>query len=1049
MDDRIEVRLVGPLAVRRGDRILPAGAVGSRQARTLLALLAVRHGQVVPADTLADAVWGGAQPPRPARNLATLVSRLRTALGAAVIEGGSGGYRLGASVEVDLTVAAGRIAEAEERLTGRELALALAAARAASGLLDGPGVLADRPDVWWAEPARAAHEALLRRARHLAAEAALRAGNSAAAVSAAGEAMRADPLDESACRLLMRAHDGAGEAGRALAVYERLRSTLAQELGADPSPATRDLHAAILAERSPSAHDTRRAHEAEFVGREAELERLAGAWQQAMRGEARLVLLTGEAGIGKTSLALRFARTVAASGAHCVSARCFEAERSLFLQPFAELLTQLAAGLSPAELREAASGRAAPLALLVPDLAAVLDAGDGERGSAEIERRRAYEAITLFLRRLCARQPLLLVIDDLQHASRATVELLHYLAAHFGSGRLLALATARAEEGQAVRDLLGEAAEPIEVGPLDAGSVERLATAAGHAGLAGQIGERTRGHTLFVVESLRALAAGESGVPESLRTSVLARVRRAGAPAEELLRAASVLGPSFAPATVAGLLDIGVQEAARRCERALEARLSVITGREYEFANDLIQEILYSSIPVPTRTAYHRAAADLLAGNPEAVARHSAAAGDWQRAASGWLAAGQRAIARYAVDDAHSLLDLALGAATRAADPELRGQAHLHRGRANEMAFRFEAALADHEAAVELGRATGDRRLEMSALRQLGGAAWAGCGRPVAEGLEHVRDGLRQATLLGDRGAEAHLLGWLAVVSSNQLRLGDALGHGHRALAAARQAHDDHALAAALDGLKTAHAHLGRMPELSRLIGELEPLLRELGDLWLLQWCVFESALPMVAVGAWDDAAARIHDALAVNRRSGYTGYDRWYLAHLGWIARLRGDYDEAVRYGRQSLDGDSHAWWTAATPAMHATTLIELGHDAEATALLERAMEACSAHGTLAYTLRCLAPLAEVTGSATLLKEADTLVSGIETPPGAAWLQGTDAYVSVARAHLARGDARGALRVLEPVLTAAPGAGWTAPVAAARELAGRCRAALSPARGG
>ncbi|GIH73901.1 ATP-binding protein [Planobispora longispora] len=1046
MGDEIELRLAGTLAVGRAGEIRSAGAVGSRQARTLLALLAVRRGSLVPADAIADALWGGAPPSRPAQNLATLVSRLRTTFGPDLITGGRGGYRLGPGVAVDLDRAAELVGEAENRLTGGEPALALAAARGAADLLAAE-VLVDQPDALWAEPARAGRAGLLRRARHAAAEAAIRTRNPAGAVAAAEAAIGADPLDEAAHRLLMRAHEAAGEPGRALAAYERLRETLAEELGADPARITRDLHEAILRERTATGQVVGEAAptgpEGGFTGRRAELARLAAAWEDAVHARSRLVLLTGEAGIGKTSLAERAARIVLDGGGRVVSTRCFEVERSLFLQPFTELLTQLAGGLSAAELREAAGDRAAALARLVPDVAAALPGAMAEHASAETERRWTYEAIALFLRRMCARQPVLLVLDDLHHASMATIELLHYLAARSGSGRLLALATVRAEEGRHVLDLLGEVAEQVEVGPLDPAAVARLAAAAGHAELAGQIGERTRGHPLFVVETLRALAAGESGIPASLRTSVLARVRRAGEPAEELLRAAAVLGPSFSPETVAGLLGIGVREAARRCERILAARLSVVTGRVYEFANDLVQEILYDSVPAPTRAAYHRAAADLLAGNPEAVARHSAAAEDWPRAARGWLTAGQRAMAGYAVDDAKGLLDLALDAATRAADPELRGQAHLHRGRVNEMAFRYEEALVDHEAAVELARVTGDRRLEMNALRQLGGAAWAGVGRSVDEGAAHLMSALRHATLLGDHGAEAHLLGWLAVVGSNRLLLADALAYGERALAAARLSGDDHARAAALDGLKTVRAHLGEMPALGRLIGELEPLLRRLGDLWLLQWCVFESALPAAATGAWDEAAARMSEALAVNRRSGYTGYEKWYVAHLGWIARLRGRHDDAVRYGRRSLDLDAHAWWSAAALGMHATTLIEIGETREAAAILERGLEDHTLPDAQAYRLRCLAPLAEATGSRALLDEADAMLGAVQAPPGTAWLQGTDAYVSVARARLARGEPREALRVLKPLLTAASQAGWLAPAAAARDLAARCRAEL------
>jgi len=245
-DRDIRLRLVGGLAVSRSGQALPAKEVGSRKARLLLALLAVDRGRLVTVDRIVDVLWGDRVPRRPAENVATLVSRLRGVLGRPAVLGGRAGYRLGELVRVDLSDAAELVAEAEARLAGGEPASALAAARPAVEMLAGGEVLADEPDAPWAEPARATHGMLLRRARHTAAEAALRIGDSQAARAAAETAAAADPMDEVAHRTLMRAHVAAGEPARALAVYERLRVTLAGELGVDPASPTRELHLAIL-----------------------------------------------------------------------------------------------------------------------------------------------------------------------------------------------------------------------------------------------------------------------------------------------------------------------------------------------------------------------------------------------------------------------------------------------------------------------------------------------------------------------------------------------------------------------------------------------------------------------------------------------------------------------------------------------------------------------------------------------------------------------------------------------------------------------------------
>ncbi|TDC50117.1 tetratricopeptide repeat protein [Jiangella ureilytica] len=1048
----LQVRLAGGLTVVRAGRALPAGEVGDRKGRTLLALLAVAGGRLVTVDHIVEALWPGQGPRRPAASVATLVSRLRAALGPDVVAGGRSGYRLGDDAQVDLHRAAELACEAEIRLANAEPAIALAAAQAALELVGAAPLLAEEADAPWAGEGRRHQADVIARARAVAAEAGLRTGDVAAALAAAEAAAEAEPLDERPARALMRAYDAAGEPARALAVFERLRAGLAAELGIDPAPSTRELHVAILRQQVAPASAASAAASVpaasvpaagRLAGRESELTRLTRRWERTVAGDGALVLLAGEAGIGKTALADEAARIALRTGGRTLEARCYDVERSLFLQPVAEALGRLVTRLPVPALRQAAADRAGALAALVPEVAALLGEPPPERRSAAAERARIYDAVVVFLRRLAARQPLVFIIDDLHNAGAATVELLHYLGRRTAGDRLLVVGTVRADEGERVLATLAGVAERLDVGPLDEAAIARLAAEAGQEAHGAEIARRTRGHTLFVVETLRALAAGDDGIPDSLRASVMARVRRAGPQAEELLHAAAVLGTSFTPMTLAGVLDLSAQEAARRCHRILPTRLLVVAGRSYEFENDLVQETLYSATPEPTRVAYHLRAADVQAGNPEAVGWHAGAAGDWARAGPGWLAAGEQALRRYAVGDAEALLSQALDAAGRSGDVGLDGRAHLARGRAREAMYRYDDAVADHAQALRAARAAGDRPLEMRALRQLGGPAWAGGGRPVAEGTVHLEESLRLAQLLGDRPAESELLAWLSVLSSNRLRFDDALAYGRRALALARDIGDDDALALALDGVKTAHAYLGEVRELGGVLAELEPLCRRSGDLWLLQWCVFESAFPAIARGDWDTATARVEEALAVNRRSGYSGYESWYVSNLGWIARLGGRYDDAVRHGRRSLTLQAHAWFSASSLATYATTLLDLDQSTEAVALLERGLAVAGRHSTEAYRLPCLAALAAATDSPELLDEAGAMVRAITAPPGSAWLYGADTHVALARARLRHGDPAGAAELLAPLEAAAERTGWTAPLAAAREVAAACREAL------
>lgn len=1050
--DGVRIRLSGSFAVQDGDGPV---VVGGRKARRLLARLAAAGGGPVAVDGIVADLWPGAAPRGPADNVATLVSRLRAALGPDTVLGTRPAYRLGPAVRVDVAEAAALAAEAVRRAA--EPALALAAARRGLDLLGDGGVLTGET-ADWVDELRREVGTVLRTLRHAAADAALQVGDPDAAVAAARAAADADPLDDRAHRLLMAAHGAAGESDRALAAYARLRTALADELGTAPAPATQDLYLGLLRGDPPTAPPAirSRAPRPAPAGREDELGRLAGAWTATAAGTTRLVLVTGEGGIGKTTLAEAVAQVATATGGLVLRARCYAAERSLLLQPVLDAVVPALRALPPAEIRRLAGAGAPVLAGLVPELAGVLGAPDPARGPADLERRRTSDAVCTLLRSLAATRPVLLLLDDLHNAGAATVGLLHYLAARAATDPMLLLATVRSEEGAEALDALDGVATRVSVGPLAADTVALLAARAGVPRRAEDILRRTRGHTLFVVETLRGLAAGETGVPESLQAAVLARMRRLGPDVEQALRAGAVLGAAVAPETVAAMLDLPVSDVLRRLADATTARLLVDTGERYEFANDLVHEVLYASTPAPARQAYHRRAADLLADRPEVLAGHAAAAGDRERAARAWLAAGLQAVERFAAADGRDLLDRALAGGVE--DTALTGRIQLARGLAQVALGEFGPAAADLRHALGAARDAGDRRLEMDVLRHLAGDVTSALG--LAERAVRLQEAVHIAVELDDHAAQANLFGWQAVVATNRLRFTQAIGLGERAVAAGRASGSDSAPACGLDGLKTAYAYLGDRDRLGPVLAELWPLLRRRGDLHILFWLVFESALPLVAAAEWDRAAERIAAALAIARRSGYVAHAGWLVAHQGWVERLRGRYHRAVEFGREAVElagAAEHLWWRATANAMLATTLLELGRVGEATSLLRDVRRDAEQGGIEGYLLRCLAPLAEATGDLDVLLAAEELLAGIDAPPGHAWLTGGDAYLSVARARLARGEPDQARAALAPLRVAADRHGWVPWRAAAslaeadalaalgdHDAAGRCRALVA-----
>ena len=472
----VELCLAGTFRVVRGGAQLTDGEIGSRKSRTLLKLLAVERPGLVTVDRIVEILWPDERPAAPEQNVATMVSRLRATLGAELIQGGRVGYRLAAGPDlvVDLDAAAGFCEQAEGKLS-TAAAVALAAAERAHELLSAGTAIGEEQYADWAEPAREQVRVLLRRVRLAAAEASLATGDPRRAAGYAEAAVAADPLDEAAHRWYMAAAAEAGEQAKALAAYEALRQRLGRELGTDPAPQTRELHLAILREqdgglaRSGPGRAAPRGTEPGTIplaGRDGEIGVLREAWAAAAGGQPGLITIVGEAGIGKTALAEALAAEAAGDGGTVLQTRCYETERSLFLQPIVEAIAPVVTSTPANMLRQLLGEHATAAAGLLPEVAAILGPPPPGRVSMEMERRRAFEAVRALLRGLAERNPVLLLVDDLQYAGQSTVELMHFLGREPAGARLLVLATVRAENDAQVGAALAPVARRVEVGPL-------------------------------------------------------------------------------------------------------------------------------------------------------------------------------------------------------------------------------------------------------------------------------------------------------------------------------------------------------------------------------------------------------------------------------------------------------------------------------------------------------------------------------------------------------------------------------------------------------
>ncbi|TMD66131.1 MAG: 6-hydroxy-D-nicotine oxidase, partial [Chloroflexi bacterium] len=271
-------------------------------------------------------------------------------------------------------------------------------------------------------------------------------GDYDAAITAAHQLLRQDSLHEATYRQLMRLYGLRGDRASALRVYHTCVTVLERELGTEPSEVTRAVYESLLqSDTSPKTLTgplTSRGTEAPLLGRKAEMRHLQEAWRKAAGGHPHIVILSGEAGIGKTRLAEEIEAWVSRQGLTTASARCYAALGHLAYAPVTvwlrtdALRTNLSA-LDPAWLTEIA--RLVPEVLVTrPKLSLPAAMTEGW------QRQHFFEALARAV--LNARQPLLLLLDDLQWCDNESLEWLHYLLRFEPGAHLLLIGTVRAEE---------------------------------------------------------------------------------------------------------------------------------------------------------------------------------------------------------------------------------------------------------------------------------------------------------------------------------------------------------------------------------------------------------------------------------------------------------------------------------------------------------------------------------------------------------------------------------------------------------------------------
>jgi DNA-binding SARP family transcriptional activator len=723
----VRVRILGEFEIE-GQAALHHG---SRKARTLLKILILARGRAVAVDRLIECLWPGEDdmPKRPEDQISVLISRLRAVLGPERLPRSDAGYKL-LYDWLDLDALAQLTAEAARRLAAGNHALARTAAEAALALVRGPPLANE--DGAWATSERAGIERLLVEARLTAGEAALRGGNAFNAADHATTVLESNAFDEAALRLLMLAHAASGRPAIAIAAYGQMRQRLAVELGIDPAPETEAVYLELLHQKDAtgSASDPSRAHFAavtatDLPGRHAELSALDAALEHAAAGQLELLLLEGEAGIGKTRLLDTWAARTAASGVRILRARCDELERSLPLQPIADALDDALRAL-PTEtavmtILSAEHALLAPLLRACPPVSEMASV-DPVGGQAVL-----FAALLTVFGRLASDAPVALLLDDIHLADRATLAWLHFAARRNPTMRLLVIGALRPEE-----DVTLPTAQRMVLGPLD---LDAVRVVVGNA-RAAELHARSGGYPLFLVE----LAAVEDGdLPVSLRDAIAERCKRAGADVSASLHAAALLGSRIDLDLLAKVLNESPIQLLTQLEEGARRGLLEERDAAFVFRHELVREALATRVSGVRQKVVHREAARVLAARinfePLDVAYHASRGGVPEIAAPAYARAARRAADRFDYAESDRLLSLAVDLAD---DASLR----LQRARTRLLQADLNGAEADALVALEGG--AGAPALEAAGWaayyrRDLDAAqTWADMGTQQAVGAQRV-----------------------------------------------------------------------------------------------------------------------------------------------------------------------------------------------------------------------------------------------------------------------------------------------------------------------
>lgn len=680
MGEGVQFRALGPVEAidSHGDPV----ALGGRRQRSILALLLINANHVVSVDRMVEALWPDAAPPKGTAAVHVGISRLRRALetdrppraAPSLLISRPGGYLLQLDRgSFDVTCLEDLVHEARE-IEHRDPVRAYDLLQSALDLWRGPPYQEFVYDGFAAmEIARLQECAVAAEEDRF--EIGMTLGRHAELIPRLEIVASEHRLRERVHGQLMLALYRSGRQAEALAAYQRLRRTLDEELGLEPSRELQRLEGAILRQEARlevlrdqpmDSAPARERPDVGLVGRDLDLRRLREVFHGAANGRGRVVLVEGEAGIGKSFLIEAFlsAAVRARPDALILEGRCSEDGTAAPFWPWVQVLRGLVDEIGFSSVTAAAAHQLPALSGLLAELPPDII---GSVEPAQVRQVRVCSAITSVLTATAHERPTVVALDDVHCGDEASLRAVVAVAHEVRRTPIVLLLAYRPDAVSGRHPMIAALAdlqrattvERLQLDRLEAPDVEALISGVTGAvpspAVVSAVFDRTSGNPFFTVELARLLAQADSlhepdgdrartAIPVGVKEVLRARLSVLSRPAYDLLAAGAVFGRNFDLSVVADACAIGETEALDHIEEARRAGLVVDSDQpgSVRFSHVLIQEALVHQLGREREAALHRRIAEGLARHApgdlfhalqlahHAEAASAAADGEWR-----------------------------------------------------------------------------------------------------------------------------------------------------------------------------------------------------------------------------------------------------------------------------------------------------------------------------------------------------------------------------------------------------------------------------------